>query len=102
MGVSLRAALVMMKYSVIGLTATQFTDGSLLMMGLEMRDYIVVAVGCLIVFAVSVMKEMGVNIREGIANRALPVRWCAYYALILIIIVFGYTNGVSSFLYANF
>jgi D-alanyl-lipoteichoic acid acyltransferase DltB (MBOAT superfamily) len=102
MGVSLRAAVVMIKYSVIGLAATQFTDGSLLMMGLEMRDYIVIAVGCLIVFVVSVMKEMGLNIREGIANQVLPVRWCAYYALILIIIVFGYTNGVSTFLYANF
>ena len=51
---------------------------------------------------ISLLKEKGINIRESVAKLALPVRWLIYYALILIIIIFGYTLGVQSFIYANF
>lgn len=102
MGLSLTAALIMIKYSVVSFSFSQFTDGSMMMLGLEMRDYIVIAAGCIVVFIISVLKEKGVNIRESVAGKALPVRWIVYYALIIAIFIFGYTNGVSSFIYANF
>ena len=67
-----------------------------------MRDYVVIAVGCIVVFIISLIKEKGINIRESLAAKPLPVRWSVYYALIIIIFIFGYTNGVQSFIYANF
>ena len=78
------------------------TDGSLFNLGLELQDYIVILAGCAVVFVISLLKEKGINIRESVAKMALPVRWLVYYGLILIIIVFGYTLGVQSFIYANF
>ena len=102
MGVSLTAALIMMKYSLVSFRFIQFTDGSLFNLGLELQDYIVILAGCAVVFVISLLKEKGINIRESVAKLALPVRWFIYYALILIIIIFGYTLGVQSFIYANF
>ena len=102
MGLSFTVALIMMKYSIVSFSFSQFTDGSMMLLGLEMRDYIVIAVGCIVVFIISLIKEKGINIRESLAAKSLPVRWFVYYALIVIIFIFGYTNGVQSFIYANF
>jgi NADH:ubiquinone oxidoreductase subunit 6 (subunit J) len=65
-------------------------------------DYAVVAVGCVIVFIVSLLKEKGVNIRESIAAKPLPVRWLIYYACFTLILVVGYSGNTSGFIYANF
>ena len=102
MGLSFTVALIMMKYSIVSFSFSQFTDGSMMLLGLEMRDYVVIAVGCIVVFIISLIKEKGINIRESLAAKPLPVRWSVYYALIIIIFIFGYTNGVQSFIYANF
>ena len=51
---------------------------------------------------VALLKEKGVSIRESIAKKNIVIRWGIWYALILLIIVFGYTGGVQAFLYANF
>ena len=42
MGTSLRAALTMIKQSVVSFSFSQFTDGSLLNLGLEARDYVII------------------------------------------------------------
>lgn len=102
MGTSLRAALTMIKQSVVSFSFSQFTDGSLLTLGLEARDYVIILVGCMVVFIISVLKEKGINIRESIASKNIVIRWTLYYVLILVIIMFGYTGGVQAFIYANF
>ena len=102
MGTSLRAALTMIKQSVVSFSFSQFTDGSLLTLGLEARDYVIILVGCIVVFIISVLKEKGINIRESIASKNIVIRWTLYYVLILVIIMFGYTGGVQAFIYANF
>ena len=100
MGTSLRAALTMIKQSVVSFSFSQFTDGSLLTLGLEARDYVIILVGCIVVFIISVLKEKGINIRESIASKNIVIRWTLYYVLILVIIMFGYTGGVQAFIYA--
>ena len=102
MAPSLREALSMMKQSVASFSFSQFTDGSLLTLGLGVRDYVIIFIGCIIVFIISILKEKGVNIRKSITNKNIAIRWTLYYVLILVIIMFGYTGGVQAFIYANF
>lgn len=54
-----------------------------------------------ILFVISLLKENGVNIREGIGRAALPVRWLIYLALILSVPFFQAAN-MAGFIYARF
>jgi hypothetical protein len=99
---SVSSALCMIKYTIFGMCSSQFTDGVIFTLGMKVADFVVVAVGCVIVFAVSLLKEKGVNIRESIAAKPLPVRWLIYYACFVLILVVGYSGNTSGFIYANF
>jgi hypothetical protein len=99
---SVSSALCMMKYSIFGMCSTQFTSEELLSLGMKAYDYAVVAVGCVIVFAVSLLIEKGVNIRESIAAKPLPVRWLIYYGCFALILIVGYSGNTGGFIYANF
>ena len=102
MATGLRSALVMMKYSIIGLSTSQLTDGSLFTMGMQLRDYIIVIAGCIVVFIISILKEKHISIRESIAAKPIAVRWLIYYAFIAAILIWGYTGDTQGFIYANF
>ncbi len=98
-----RSALCMMKYTLLGMTnVAQLTDESLLVLGMNLQDYGVVAAGCIVVFIVSVLKERGVKIRESIARKPLAVRWLIYYAVFALILIVGYSGNTGGFIYANF
>lgn len=56
---------------------------------------------CIIWFFISLKKEKDINVRESIANLALPIRWCIYLALILSIPFFQAAN-MAGFIYAQF
>ena len=103
-------------------------------LGLTKYDYIIVLVGCLIWFCVSLIQEKeekksresedasasivagkttgdekdaetGAEFRNVLDKKILPIRWVAYIALILIVIVFGvYGAGydASTFIYRGF
>ncbi|MFR3046122.1 MAG: hypothetical protein ACLTM8_10855 [Veillonella parvula] len=47
MAVSLSAAFAMMKSTVTGFSLATLTDGSLMMLGLDKLDYMILAMGCL-------------------------------------------------------
>jgi alginate O-acetyltransferase complex protein AlgI len=70
--------------------------------GLSAQDLIIVGVGCLIIFIVSLLKEKGMNIREAIAQKNIAVRWAIYIAFIMFILIYGSTATTSDFIYANF
>lgn len=81
----------------------QLNSDMFIRIGLVNMDYIILAIGCLIVFIISVLKEKGVQIREKVDTKPIALRWTIYYLLIVIIFVFGYvTDTGSGFLYANF
>ena len=70
---------------------------------LKPKDYIVIAVGCVVIFIVGIFKEKGIKIRETIASKPLAVRWLLYYGIIILALLFGYTDsGSSGFMYAAF
>ena len=52
MAVSLSAAFAMMKSTVTGFSLATLTDGSLMMLGLDKLDYMILAMGCLVVFLI--------------------------------------------------
>lgn len=83
----------------------QLWDGTLLKLGLQQSDLIAVVAGCIVVAVVGMIKERGICVRERLAQCRIPVRWCAYYALILAVILFAaYGDGYQKvdLIYAGF
>lgn len=81
---------------------SQLSLSTLTSIGLKQADLIVVLIGCLILFIVSVLKERGVNIREAVAGKNIVIRWSLYIGLIMFILLYGSTSGTTDFIYANF
>lgn len=67
----------------------QLWDGTLLTLGLDRTDYLVIAAGCVIAAAVGSMKERKADLLERLSKLRLPARWCVYYGLIFGILIFG-------------
>lgn len=73
--------------------------------GLPYHQLDIILWGAALVFVVSILQERGVNMREWIAARALPVRWSIYIAAVLVVVVagaYGPGFGVVDFIYAQF
>lgn len=85
-----------------GISMDAILDGRLLKMGLNMRDWKVFFVGVIIMFIVSLMKEYGVNVRDYIASKPLPVRWAIYLTLVFVTAPFGFVGTTTEFMYAQF
>lgn len=80
-------------------------NGELFKIGFKSSDFIVLIIGFLIMFVVSLLQEKGYKLRERIANQNLMFRWILYYGIIFAIIIFGiYGEGydASSFIYGQF
>ena len=82
----------------------QLIDGTLLQLGIVSKDYIVLAIALLVVFAVSLAQERGVALREWLEHRNIVLRWGVFYLLIFFIAAFAVTNvtELEAFLYAAF
>lgn len=64
-------------------------DGTMLTLGLDYADFIAIFVGCLVVGIVGVIKEKNIAVGERLEGLCLPVRWLAYYSLILAVVILG-------------
>ena len=82
--------------------AAQVNAQTFAIIGLETRDYVIIGIGCIVVLIVSIIKEMGINVREALALKPLPVRWAVYYAFFAAIIILSYVTDNSGFMYAAF
>lgn len=103
MAVDLKAAFIMMKRTVTGFSISAFTDGSLLTLGLDKGDFLILAAGCVIVFIISLLKENKVEVRRTLGEKPLVVRWAVYGILILSLPFLGYiTVTGGGFIYAQF
>ena len=103
MAVSLSAAFAMMKSTVTGFSLATLTVGSLMMLGLDKLDYMILAMGCLVVFLISFLKERGIQIRESLGRKPLVIRWAVYGMLVFGIPMFGYVmTTTGGFIYAQF
>ena len=64
-------------------------NGTLLKLGVDKKDFLVIAVFTIVMFVIGILKEKGINIREKLANTNIIIRWIIYFALILSVIIFG-------------
>lgn len=81
-----------------------FFDGSMLELGLDVVDYVIIACGILIMFAVSMLSR-GESFRDKLLRRGFVVRAAAVGALIVIILLLGaYGPGYDAgqFIYNQF
>lgn len=86
------------------ITVTELFHGGLLQLGLSIADYIVLAVGLLILTAVSLAQRNG-SVREKIAKKPIVLRYTIWYGLFLIVLILGaYGVGydASQFIYNQF
>ena len=79
-------------------------DGSLLGLGLSLADYIILLLGVILIFCVS-MKQRGGAVREYIDTKPYWVKFAIWYGLFLIVLIFGaYGIGydANQFIYNQF
>ncbi|MBQ1312827.1 MAG: MBOAT family protein, partial [Blautia sp.] len=80
-------------------------DGSLIRLGLDNANWILLLIALIVIFGVDCLHEKGVFIRGAIARQPLIFRWMIYIGAILILLVFGsYGPGYdsASFIYEQF
>ena len=82
-----------------------FADGSLLSIGLDVSDYLVLFMGFIVVLSVGLFQKNGGNIRETLYGKPVMVCYGTMAVLLLAIIIFGaYGVGYTSsqFIYNQF
>lgn len=80
-------------------------NGKLFSIGCIPQDFVVLIIGVVIMFIVSLLQEKGYCIREKISKQNLPFRWMLYYGIIFAILILGiYGPGyaASDFIYGQF
>lgn len=99
----LAGAFQMMKNTMTDFRFSAFWDGSLMAMGLDRLDYIILFLGCMVVFIVSALQERGVKIRETIGSKPMVLRWLLYGLLVFGTPMFGHVMATAGgFIYAQF
>ena len=80
-------------------------DGTLLTLGLDTANWFLLFIAVLVLFAVGLLHERGVRLREAIAAQPLIFRWGIYCAAVLALLVFGMYGPAYSktaFIYEQF
>lgn len=64
---------------------------------------VLITLGSLIIFIVSLLKENKIDVYESIQKKNIAFRWAAYYVpLILIILSLSFSSGDTGFMYAQY
>ena len=100
-----KAAIVMLK-TVFGHShMTALGQMDLPSFGIDRADIAIVLCGVILVTVVGLLHERGISIRRKIATLSTPARWCCYYVMILLPLIFGaFGDGYLEveLIYANF
>lgn len=102
---SLKVALNMFKSIFTKFDLSVLTVGGHNGLGLDIYDYIIVAIGVLTILAVGIIQEKQIPIRQKIAEQKLPIKFVIYLFAIFTVILFGAYGenyGVVDLIYANF
>ena len=65
------------------------TDGTLMTLGLDAANWNVLILSMLILLAVSIANENGINVRERISQQNIIFQWICYLAGIFAVLIFG-------------
>ena len=82
-----------------------FFDGSLLKLGLSIGDYLILFIGLIVLYSISIYQENGNSIRVSLNTQPQKLRYAVYSLVVIFIIVFGaYGVGFDStqFIYNQF
>ncbi len=88
-----------------GITLWQLTDGSLLALGLDGPNWILLALGLLFLLVRDLCVRKGISLRREILRQELWLRWVLYIGVILLVLVCGiWGPGYDSatFIYSQF
>lgn len=103
MAVDLKAAFAMMKNTVTNFSLVSLTDGSLLKLGLDKKDYLVLFLSCSVWFTISYLQENGMEIRKTLSARPVWIRFALYLILLFSIPLLGQISLTGGgFIYAQF
>jgi D-alanyl-lipoteichoic acid acyltransferase DltB (MBOAT superfamily) len=94
-----------MKEMVLKFNIGVLFDGALLHPGLNQKEWHMLTVALLVLFAVSLLQERGVKIRQTLARQNYVFQWLVTAALVLAILIFGaYGEGYNAadFIYQQF
>lgn len=73
------------------------TNGTVLSLGNDWQDFLIMGIGVLVVGIVEVLQEKGHTIRSELARRPVVLRYAVFLALILGVVVFGaYGTGYET------
>ena len=106
-----RSRSVSQAFAMMGAAATGFfdfsciVDGTLLTLGLNTANWVVLFVSILVLLVVDIVHEQGISIRELIASQGIVFRWAIYLIALAIPLIFGiYGTGYesASFIYQQF
>ena len=81
------------------------TNDAVFALGLNWKEFAVLAVSLCILYAVSRLQEKGVALRDRILSWSLPLRWCVYIGAILFVLIFGtygFGYDAQAFIYGGF
>lgn len=85
----LRAGFAMFRKMICNFTFESVKSQTVFQIGMDKRDFLIAAITVFIVLIISLLKENKVEIRSELSKRNTAVRWTAYLALILYIVIFG-------------
>ena len=83
---------------------TELFGRNLMQLGLSLPDYLIIFIAVSLMLAVSLMERSG-DVRQLLAEKSIPVRYTAVFALFTVILIFGaYGEGydASQFIYSQF
>lgn len=72
---------------------------------MDKQDFLIIAVGAIVMLVVSILQEKGIRVRDSLARQKLPVRWSVYACLVMAVVIFGaYGQGYDAvdFIYGQF
>lgn len=93
-------AVLMIKSMVTGFDTTALTNGSLLDLGIDIKDYIVIVISLIAILIVDIVNERGYRVRDILMKQKIYVQWPVYLAAIFIVLIFGVYG--PDFITANF
>lgn len=99
------AGLRMSKRIVTNFTLNTLNDRTLFTFGMDKLDFLIVLLVVIMIFIIGLIQEKGGHIREMVSRRNIVLRFLIYYALIMLIVIFGaYGSGYVPLdpIYASF
>ena len=101
----LRSVFTLLKTTVLHPQPGQLFDGTLLSLGLAKTDFLVIALGLIVLLVLESLQERGVQIRAGLEKKSGFVQWAAMTALLLAVFLLGVFRAgyiPSGFIYTQF